>query len=439
MTVVRRAVPAVLASFLAGSLLAAPPQEPVEDPRLAALVEEALARNPDLLAMQEAVAAARSRPRQVRSLPDPMLSFAFTNDGWSPSLGERDMTTLAVMGSQLLPWPGKRWLRGEIAGVEADLLAQQLDRVKLGLVAAVKRAYWALVLAQDLQELIHEQEEIWKQIEGVARARYTVGQGAQQDVLRVQVEQTRIAQLRVEQEAEAEVRRAELNRLLARAADVPLGATDRLAHRPERLSPEERLAQAEAVSPELRAGALSIDHDRLAVGLAEKDFRPDLTVQAGYMNRGRLDPVWQAGIGITLPIYRRRLTSGLAEAQARSRESERRLESIRLQLRFRTRERLAQLRTAEALARLYTDGIIPQGQMSVEAAIANYQAGKVPFIAVLEALSTLYGDRSTLLRFLASQERIRASLDEASLDATSEMPTGGGMAPQGAMPGAMGK
>src|SRR5437773_3577388 len=241
MTVVRRAVPAVLASFLAGSLLAAQPQEPVEDPRLAALVEEALARNPDLLAMQEAVAAARSRPRQVRSLPDPMLSFAFTNDGWSPSLGERDMTTLAVMGSQLLPWPGKRRLRGEIAGVEADLLAQQLDRVKLGLVAAVKRAYWALVLAQDLQELIHEQEEIWKQIEGVARARYTVGQGAQQDVLRVQVEQTRIAQLRVEQEAEAEVRRAELNRLLARAQDGPLEVTDHLALRSERLSPQERL------------------------------------------------------------------------------------------------------------------------------------------------------------------------------------------------------
>src|SRR5438046_1539300 len=79
----------------------------------AAPVEGARARNPDLLAMQEAVAAARSRPRQVRSLPDPMLSFAFTNDGWSPSLGERDMTTLAVMGSQLLPWPGQRWLRGE--------------------------------------------------------------------------------------------------------------------------------------------------------------------------------------------------------------------------------------------------------------------------------------------------------------------------------------
>jgi outer membrane protein TolC len=427
MTVVRHAVPAVLASVLAGSALAAPPQEPVEDAGLLALVEEALARNPDVLAMQEAVAAARTRPEQVRALPDPMLSVAFTNDGWSPTLGERDMTTLAVMGSQVLPWPGKRRLRGAMAGVEADALAQQLARVKLGVAAAVTRAYWGLVLAQDLQGLIHEQEEIWKQIEGVARARYTVGQGAQQDVLRVQVEQTRIGQLRAEQEAEAEVRRAELSRLLARAQDAPVEATDHLVLRPERLSAEERLAQAEASSPELRAGGLSIDRDRLAVGVAEKDFRPDFTVQAGYMNRGRLDPMWQAGVGINLPIYRRRLASSLAEAQARSRESERRLESIRLQLQFRTRERLAQLRTAEALVRLYTDGIIPQGQMSVEAAIANYQAGKLPFISVLEALSTLYGDRSTLLRFLASHERIRASLDEASLEATSEMPAAGGM------------
>jgi len=427
MTVVRHAVPAVLASVLAGSALAAPPQEPVEDAGLLALVEEALARNPDVLAMQEAVAAARTRPEQVRALPDPMLSVAFTNDGWSPTLGERDMTTLAVMGSQVLPWPGKRRLRGAMAGVEADALAQQLARVKLGVAAAVRRAYWGLVLAQDLQGLIHEQEEIWKQIEGVARARYTVGQGAQQDVLRVQVEQTRIGQLRAEQEAEAEVRRAELSRLLARAQDAPVEATDHLVLRPERLSAEERLAQAEASSPELRAGGLSIDRDRLAVGVAEKDFRPDFTVQAGYMNRGRLDPMWQAGVGINLPIYRRRLASSLAEAQARSRESERRLESIRLQLQFRTRERLAQLRTAEALVRLYTDGIIPQGQMSVEAAIANYQAGKLPFISVLEALSTLYGDRSTLLRFLASHERIRASLDEASLEATSEMPAAGGM------------
>jgi outer membrane protein, heavy metal efflux system len=422
MTAFRRVAPAVIVSLLATRpLLAELPvasasPEP-EDQRLAALVEEALAKNPDVLAIQEAVAAARERPDQARSLADPLVSVAYTNDGWSPSLGGRDMTTLAIMGSQVLPWPGKRRLRGEIAGLEAAVIAPQLDRVKLGLIAAVKRAYWSLVLARDLEGLIREQEETWKEIEGVARARYAVGQGAQQDVLRVQVEQTRIAQLRAEQQAEAEVRRAELRRLLARSADSPFESTGHLALRPDARSAEERLADAEAASPELRAGAVAIDRDRLAASLARKDFRPDITVQAGYMNRGGLDPMWQAGVGITLPVYRKRLASGLAEAEARSRESHRRLESIRLQLRFRTLERLAQLGTADTVARLYGDGIIPQGQMSVEAAIANYQAGKLPFISVLEALSTLYGDRSTLLRVMATRERILASLDEASLEA----------------------
>ena len=48
---------------------------------------------------------------------------------------------------------------------------------------------------------------------------------------------------------------------------------------------------------------------------------------------------------------------------------------VRLQLRFRTQERLAQLRSEERIAALYEGGIIPQDGMSVEAAIANYQVG----------------------------------------------------------------
>src|SRR5258706_588740 len=138
--------------------------------------------------------------------------------------------------------------------------------------------------------------------------------------------------------------RAELNRLLARTADAPLETTGHLALRPDVRSAEERLVEAEGASPELRAGAVVIDRDRLAASLARKDFRPDFTVQAGYMSRGSLDPMWQAGGGITLPIHRKRLASGLAEAEARSRESTRRLESMRLQLRFRTEERLRPLR-----------------------------------------------------------------------------------------------
>ena len=402
---------------------------PVEDPALASLIEEALSKNPDVAAARQAAVAAGQRPVQARSLPNPMVSVGYTNDGWSPSLGTQEMTTLGFMASQELPYPGKRGLRGDIASREAGQVEQQAERVGRSIVAAVKRAYYGLLLSRHLLDLIHDQEGIWKQIEGVARARYAVGQGAQQDVLRVQVEVTRIEQLRAEQDAEAEIRLAELNRLLDRAPTAPLEASARLALRPVQGGLGQLVEWATGVSPEIKGAGLGVERATLAIDLAKKEFKPDFSIQSGYMNRGGLDPMWQAGIGISIPAYRKRLSAGLAEAEAQLRSSQRGIEAIRLQLRFRTQERLTQLKTTERIATLYGEGIVPQDRMSVEAALANYQTGKVPFIAVLEALTTLYNDRATHLRLLANHEQTLASLEEASLDPTSGIVSGaGGMA-----------
>jgi outer membrane protein TolC len=401
----------------------------VQDPLLAALIDEALSKNPDVAAAREAAAAAGQRPAQARSLPNPMFSVGYTNDGWSPSLGEMQMTNLAFMASQELPFAGKRGLRSDIASREAGQVEQQAERVGRSITAAVKRGYYGLLLSRNLLDLIRDQEDIWKQIEGVARARYGVGQGAQQDVLRVQVEVTRIEQLRTEQEGEAEIRLAELNRLLDRAATEPLETPARLALRPMEGTLDQVFAWAAGVSPEIKSAGLGVERATLAINLAKKEFKPDFSVQAGYMNRGGLDPMWQAGVGITVPLYRKRLSAGLAEAEAQLRSSQSAIQSVQLQLRFRTQERLIQLKTTERVATLYGEGIVPQDRMSVEAALANYQTGKVPFIAVLEALTTLYNDRATHLRLLANHEQTLASLEEASLDPTSGMVSGaGGMA-----------
>ena len=57
--------------------------------------------------------------------------------------------------------------------------------------------------------ITREQSDVWRQIEGVTRGRYSVGQGNQQDVLRTQVELTRVGQALAEQEAEAAVSRVD--------------------------------------------------------------------------------------------------------------------------------------------------------------------------------------------------------------------------------------
>ena len=210
-----------------------------------------------------------------------------------------------------------------------------------------------------------------------------------------------------------------------------------LSLRPEPRDLAALQAQAEAALPELRAGAAGVERERLAIELARRDFKPDLAVQAGYMNRGGLDPMWQAGVGVTLPLYRGRRHAAVAEAEAGRRAAAFQVEAVRAQIRFRTREREAQLRAAERMATVYADGLLPQARLSYEASIASYQAGKVPFLTVLEALSTLYRDRIDHLRVLAAHERIQASIAEASLEATSEMPSGGA-AGMGSVAGAFG-
>ena len=123
----------------------------------------------------------------------------------------------------------------------------------------MRRAYYGLLLARELQALTDEQRGVWQQIEVVVRARYAVGQGTQPDVLRVQTEVTRIEQRAIEQAAEAEVRLAEINRLLARPLDTPVATTTRLTLVPLGGSAQEAVDQARAVSPELQSAALEIE------------------------------------------------------------------------------------------------------------------------------------------------------------------------------------
>jgi outer membrane protein TolC len=413
------------------------PAPPGPEATVEGLVAEALARNPDLQALREAKQAAGTRPDQADALPDPMVSVLYVNDGWSPSLGERDMTTLGFMASQDLPWPGKRDLRRRIAEREAVASVERVERQRLAVAAGVRRAFWNLALAEQSLAVLRDEQEVWRETEGVARARYAVGQGAQQDVLRAQVEITRLEQRRAELEGEVATREAELTRLAGREVRRDVVSGVGLVLRPEPRDLAALQAEAEATLPELRASAAGVERGLLAIDLAERDFKPDLTVQAGYMNRGGLDPMWQAGVGVTLPLARGRRRAAVAEAEAGRRAAALQVEAVRAQIRFRTREREAQLRAAERMAILYADGLIPQARLSYESAIANYQAGKVPFLTVLEALSTLYRDRTDHLRLLAAHERIKASIAEASLESTSEIPAAGGQS-MGSLAGSFG-
>ncbi len=440
----------VLAALLAAANAAAqnspapPPaaRATFSDPLPEMLVAEALEKNPDVAASVATSEASGFRIVPARTLPDPFLSFNYQNDGWAFSLGERDMTFLGAMFAQPLPWPGKLRLAGEEAALRAEeVKAGTVGRTRLALEARVRRVYYEYIFARGLLSLIEDRGRSWRGISEVVEERYAVGLGAQQDVLRAQIEVLRLDEARADQGARVANRRAELNRLLGRPQDSPIETDQRLQFRPEVPPLAALLAAVRDRSPELAALARGIEADHSRVLLTKKSFLPDFVASGGPMYRGGLDPMWQVGLGVTLPIHvGSRQKPLLAAAEADLRSDQNRLSSAALELEFRTRERFQNLDAALRVARLYREGVIPTDQLSLESAIAAYRTGKVPFVTVLEALNTLYGDRALYLARLADVEKWRVAIDEGDLQ-TAAMPAAApeGLPPSGSsIPGAAG-
>ena len=404
------------------------------DPFLDGLVLEALQKNPELAGAVSSAEAAQFRIAPARTLPDPFLSFNYQNDGKSPSLGKQDMTFLGAMFSQPLPWPGKLRLAGEEAHNRAEEVKEgTVGRARLAVEARVRRAYYDYLLARSLLELVEDRGRSWREIADIVRERYAVGIGVQQDVLRAQIEVLRIDEARAEQAAQVANRRAEVNRVLGRPQETEIETPARLALRREVPDLPAILQAVRDRSPELAGVSRAIEAARLRVSLAKKDFLPDIVASGGPMYRGGLDPMWQVGVGITLPIYAgSRQRPRLSAAQADLRSEEARAASTRLELEFKTRERFENLAAVVKVARLYDEGVLPVDQLSLESAIASYRTGKVPFVTVLEALNTLYADRSIYRTRLAESEKLRVAIDEADLQASAGMSSASPSAPASA-------
>ncbi|HMA28687.1 MAG TPA: TolC family protein [Thermoanaerobaculia bacterium] len=383
------------------------------------LVAEALVKNPDLAAAKQEATAARSRVSPAGSLPDPMLSVTYENDGTSLSLGTEPMTRLSFMAQQALPFPGKLALAEKVASLDAGRGATRPERVALTLEAAVRRGYADLLEAREDLKLVDEQIATWRDIEEDLRARYSAGLGTQQEVLRAQAERTRLLQQRRRDEAAERSAVSALNQLLYRPAESPLPTKKELVpgSLPGEPARHEIVEEALKVTPELKDAALAKDRAKAAADLARRGLRPDFVASAAYMNRGGLPLMWSAGVGVSIPLWSGAKQRPLiAEAEALGEAASASEASLRRQIEARTEERLIRVEQIAAEAKLDAEGVLVQDKLSVDAALASYRTGSVPFVTVLEALGTYFVDRRASVSRLAGFIRAVADLNEFSLE-----------------------
>ncbi len=426
MRTLMRLVPALVLAAPGGAQ-APLPDTPSSDPVLAALLREALAEHPDIQRADAAVRMDQERIPQAGVLPDPTLSLGLQNDGFKRlEVGRMETSFYSVAFTQPFPWPGKRGLRKEVAALGVDVSEAALSRIRLSLEADVRRGYAALLLVRGQKQLLEQQSVFLEQAESLARTRYEVGQGSQGDLLRAQLERTRLQLAAWSLDAEERSAVAVLNRLRQHDPADPIPTSSALAELPEpaALNPD----QVEARSPELASAQASVRQTEKLLDLAKLDRRPDFAVTAGLMPRGSLDPMWQVGVSISLPIYgRHKQQRAVAEHEHHRLGQGAEVVSVRTLLRQRTEERSIQIQTLRRTRDLYRDGLLVQSEAAFKAALAQVEGGRGSFLAALESLNGWVGDQGAYLQTLAELQAQHIALREAALGPTVPI-TGGSLA-----------
>jgi cobalt-zinc-cadmium efflux system outer membrane protein len=347
------------------------------------LVATALARNPTIPAAEAAVRAARERARQAGALDDPMgaaMVAPLSLGGGDAPLGYE------VRASQSLPYPGKRELRRTVAEREADAAEQRLEQARLDLVAMASTLFADYHLVAQHQEVIAEHVALLQAFQRVATARYAAGLLSQQAPLQAELELAQMLQEQAKLRAQDRVLTAQLNALLHRAADAPLPPPAAASLPPSRRVAEEALDAALSGRPEALAQRAEVDARGAAVELARRGRYPDFEVMAAYSSMWDMpEHRLMLGVGVNLPLFRRRIRAEVAEAEAMLAAAEAERERIDDAFRARLAEAVAGVEEALEQVALYEDRVLPAARDQVKAARAAFESGAEPMLSLIEA------------------------------------------------------
>src|SRR5579864_5595665 len=268
------------------------------------LVREALQKNPAVQSALHTVEAQRRRVPQAKTLPDPTVGIGWAGNITPFSVQSGDPSSYrAVTASQQLLYPGKLKLRGEIASKEADAASSDLEAVRRRVTTDVKTAYFEYWFYDKAIRTTLKDKGLLSKLSQIAEARYRVGKGVQQDVLRSQVEISLLLQRLTVLQQQRNTSQARLNTLLARSPEAPLNQAENIERTPLNYSLDDLYRLARQNDPGLHREEQMIERNQLAVNLAQKDYYPDLSVAYMYQQRPMMPDMHGMTFTINIPVF----------------------------------------------------------------------------------------------------------------------------------------
>jgi outer membrane protein TolC len=283
-------------------------------------------------------------------------------------------------------------------------------------VNAIKQAYASLFISRKAIQIHLDSIALLRQITDVSQAKYATGRISQQDVLKPVVELSRLHADLIVFDEQAKLASARINVLLNRAPETPIGP---LIDPPlEPILPATADLQRQAIErqPELQRAHTEVTRAEAELASARSDYKPDFTVQGGYMLMPGMTDAWSARIGISwpkAPWSRGKIDSRVAEQTTAVQAAKARVDALESTVRLDVQEAYVRARSAQDRADLLRTTILPQSQQTLDVSRVAYQTDRVDFQTLIDNERVVLEVNLDYFRALSDLSQALADLERA--------------------------
>jgi outer membrane protein TolC len=338
----------------------------------------------ELTAAKAKAGAVAQTPKVVSALPDPMVMA---------SLDHLPFTLMGVdaslMVQQDFPLSGVLGKKKSAAEADARAVGADVDRVALEVEEEALIAYLMVVERERMQAVLDEQIATAKDIVEATLARLEGGSGNAGDIVRARLDVARLTSERTAVDAELVGAKGMLNATLARPIDAAVPATSLTIPTTDPPDATKLVTLAIAKRPELTVMKFKLEKSTAEIAVMNSMYNPMAFVRTGPSYTMDAGAGVMLMIGVSIPIWREKLSAGVSEATQMSTMVDAETAAMRKMI----EGEVASTRGAVAAAKIRfettRDKIVPIARQAVTLQLANYATGQAPLVSVLDALAML--------------------------------------------------
>lgn len=393
------------------------------------LIQQALQRNREILAVRQRVSEARGLLRQAGVRPVPTIE---ANAGSGRPLGTQGEEEYTVGYFHPIETGGKRSKR-LLVGEQAVALAEaDLSERTRQLVYDIKTRYVDAATNQRKVEAIEDIVKVNRESYRLVDARVQRDDAAPLERQLLLVELNRTEAQRAVARGQVQSARLELRRAVGFGADAEFAVAPQLTTEPTVPGSLADLQKAAlAMRPDLRSARTLVSHSAAEVALAEAQASPDLTLSAQYSRRHTQleDPIRTTAsgsplllkdrdniltLGISIPIQTRKRNAGNIEAAiARQHAAKLRVEQLQITIPLEVQTAWERYQAARNAVAILNQGVLDESEKNLAVIRQAYNLGQLRLLDVLNEQRRLLETEMSYIDAQAELARSRAELERA--------------------------